>query len=217
MQSIWRDKKHLFWIVTGAVIVSMVFVVYFLNNPKGSREFPMTGRNLSNLDTEQILSGICEAEGLDDPSSLNCNADNFDLMVTSAFDLDNAGAISFSYVEHQKTYSAQLRLFYEENTYFVTDRSKWPEQTQIYKLRDYLNALRYLPQEEIQALSPDADHYSICIRPDGTPEDYTRVVTYEKDGAGVISGWQIHLEIQPLHNGHGTGTDVIHVFYDSAD
>lgn len=217
MKKQWRNKKHVFWIVTVTMIVSMVLVVCLLTSLMGSREFPMTGRNLSNLDTEQILSGICKAEDLDDPSSLSYNASNFDLMVTSAFDLDNAGAISFFYVEHQKTYSAQLRLFYEKNKYFVTDRSKWPEQTQIYKLRDYLNALRYLPQEEIQKLSPNADHYSIYMRTEGTPKDYGRVVTYGKDGAGEIGGWQIHLEIQPLQNGHGTSSDVIHVFYDSAE
>ena len=175
----------------------------------------MTGNNLSDLDTEQILSGICKAEGLDDASILNFNADNFDLMVTSAFDLDNAGAIRFSYVQNQKTYSAQLRLFYEENKYFVTDRSEWVEQTKVYKLRDYLNAVRYLPQEDIQKLSPDADHYSIYMRQEGTPADYSRIVTYDKEGAGEIGSWQIHLEIQPLKNGHGLGDDVIHAFYDS--
>lgn len=217
MNKMWRNKNHIFWIAAVAVIVSMVLLTCFLISKKDSREFSMTGRNLSDLDTEQILSGICKAEGLDDSSSLNCNANNIDLMVTSAFDLDNAGAISFFYVEKQRTYNAQLRLFYEENKYFVTDRSEWPEQTQIYKLRDYLNALHYLPQEEIQKLSPDADHYAICMRMEGTPEDYSRVVTYGKDGAGKIGGWMIHLEVQPLQNGNGIGSDAIHVFYDSAD
>lgn len=217
MKKKWCDKRHVLGIVVVAVIASMVLAICFLTDSKGSREFPMTGRNLSDLDTDQILSGICEAEGLDDATNLNFNADNFDLMVTAAFDLDNAGAISFSYVEHQKTYSAQLRLFYEQNKYFVTDRSELPEQTQFYKLGDYLNALRYLPQEEIRKLSPDADTYSIYMRPEGTPEVYSRVLTYGKDGPGEIDGWQIHLEIQPLQNGHGTSSDVIHVFYDSAD
>ena len=217
MQKTWRNKKHVFWIVAVAIIVGVVLAVGLLKSPTGSREFPMTGRNLSDLDTDQILSGICEAEGLDDPSVLNTNADNFDMAVTSDFDLDNAGAIRFSYVEHKKTYCAQLRLFYEENQYFVTERSEWLEQTKIYKLRDYLDALRYLPQEEIKKLSPDADHYSIYMRPEGTPEDYSRVVTYGKNGAGEIGGWQIHLEIVPLKNGRGTGADVIHAFYDSAD
>ena len=209
-------KKPAFWIVIVAVVTSLVLAVCFLTNPKGPREFPMTGRNLSDLDTDQILSGICEAEGLDDPSVLNTNADNFDMAVTSDFDLDNAGAIRFYYVENKKTYCAQLRLFYEENQYFVTERSEWLEQTKIYKLRDYLDALRYLPQEEIRKLSPDADHYSIYMRPEGTPEDYSRVVTYGKDGAGEIVGWQIHLEIVPSQNGHGTGADVIHAFYGSS-
>lgn len=209
-------KKPAFWIVVVAVVTSVVLAVCFLTNPKGSREFPMSGRNLSDLDTEQILSGICEAEDLDDGSGLNFNASNFDLMVTSGFDLDGAGAISFSYVQNQKTYSAQLRLFYEENQYFITERSEWPKQTKIYKLRDYLDALRFLPQEEIRKLSPDADHYSIYMRPEGTPEDYSRVVTYDKDGPCTIDGWQIHLEIQPLQNGHGIGADVIHAFYTSS-
>ena len=209
-------KKPDFWIVVAAIVASVVLAVCFLTDPKGPREFPMTGRNLSDLDTDQILSGICEAEGLDDSSVLNTNADNFDMAVTSDFDLDNAGAIRFYYVENQKTYGAQLRLFYEENKYFVTERSEWLEQTKIYKLRDYLDALRYLPQEEIRKLSPNAAHYSIYMRPEGTPEDYSRVVTYGKDGAGEIGGWQIHLEIVPLKNGRGTGADVIHAFYGSS-
>ncbi len=209
-------KKPAFWIMVVAASASLVLAVCFLTDPKGPREFPMSGRNLSDLDTDQILSGICKAEGLDDGSSLNLNAGSFDLMVTSGFDLNNAGAIPFSYVQNQKTYSAQLRLFYEENKYFVTDRSEWPEQTQICKLRDHLDALRFLPQEEIRKLSPDADHYSIYMRSKGTPEDYSRVVTYDKDGPCAIGGWQIHLEIQPLQNGHGIGADAIHAFYTSS-
>lgn len=206
-------KKPAFWVILVAIVASVVLSVCFLTNPKGPWEFPMTGRNLSNLDTDQILSGICKAEDLDDSSFLNFNADNFGLRVNSGFDLDDAGAIHFSYMQHQKIYCAQLQLHCEEKRYFVTGRSECPPQTRIYKLGDYLDALRYLPQEEIRKLAPDADRYLILMRPEGTPEDYGRVITYNKDGPCAIDGWLIHLEIQPMENGHGIGADVIHVFY----
>ena len=206
-------KKPAFWIILAAAVASVAQSVCFLTNPKGNREFSMTGCNISNLDTDQILSGICEAEGLEDSSLLNFNADNFDLQVNSDFDLDHDGAIRYFYVEHQKTYSAQLQLNSKENRHLVTVRSEWPEQTQVYKLRNYLDALRYLPQKEIRKLSPDADRYLIVLRSEVIPEDYSRVVTYDEGGPSAIDGWVIHLEIQPMRNGSGSGADVIHVFY----
>ena len=207
-------KKSLTWIAAAVVAICALLAICFLHHT-GNREFPMTGHNISNLDTEQILTGICKAEGLDDSSILYCNADNFDMMLTTEFDFDNSGAIRFSYEQNKKIFSAQLRLFLEDTQYFVTERSEWIDEKRHFLLREYLDALRFLPQKEIRLLSEDADAYSICIQPEGTPEDYERTVMSQSDGAGDADGWIIHLEILPLQNGYGSGDDVIHAFYEA--
>lgn len=210
-------KKPAFWVVIGAVVACVILAVCFLTNPKGPRAFPMSGHNISALDPNQILAGICNAEGLEEPSSLHVNMGNFDLVLTNDFDLAGSGAIRFFYTENQKTYSSQLRLFVHENQYFVTERTEWPEQKQVFSLRGYLEALQYLPQDEICKLSPDADTYSVLLQATGTPEDFERVVTYTAGGAGRIAGWNIHLEVQPNHKRdgayYGSDDEVIHVFY----
>lgn len=109
-------------------------------------------------------------------------------------------------------------MFHDDNKYFVTDSSEWAEQTQSFKLTHYLNALKYMPQDEIRKLSPDADDYCVYMRNDGIPDDYTRVLKYSQVGISEIEGWHIHLEIQPLHKNpdsgyHGSGDEVIHLFY----
>lgn len=151
-------------------------------------------------------------------SSLLCvNADNFDLQFTSDFEWANDGAIRFFYTDTDSTYSAQLRMFHTQKQYYITERTKWVEQDQIYKLSDYLNALKYMPQEEIRKLSQGADGYSVLQLADGTPSDYERVLTYSASGLKDIDGWYIHLEVLPLHevNGayNGSGDEAIHLFY----
>lgn len=211
-------KKPAFWIVVVAVLASIVVGVCFLTNPKVEREFPINGDNVSDLRTEEIVSKIAAAENLQDGSLLCVNADNFDLMFTPDFNWANDGAIRFFYIENNKTYSAQLRMFHNENKYFITDTREWIEQKQIFKLFHYLDALKYMPQEEIRKLSPDADGYSVIIRHDGTPNDYERSLKYSQNGVEDIDGWHIHLEVQPLHEVeggayNGAGDEVIHLFY----
>ena len=130
----------------------------------------------------------------------------------------NDGAIRFFYTKNHKIYSAQLRMFHDDNKYFITDSSKWIDQEQSFKLFFYLEALKYMPQEEIRKLSPNADAYSVYMRNDGVPDDYERVLKYSQNGIEEIDGWKIHLEIQPLYEVpeggyNGSGDELIHIFY----
>lgn len=57
---------------------------------------------------------------------------------------------------------------------------------------------------------------------DGVPEDYERVLIYSQNGAANNNGWNIHLEIQPLHvvpegGYNGSGDEVLQVFYNHKD
>ena len=216
----WR--KPAFWVVLVAVIACIALAVGLMTNPAAEREFPINGSNVSDLDTEQVVEMIARAEKLEDGSQLCVNADNFDLMLTPDFNWANDGAIRYFYTKDQTVYSAQLRMFHEDNKYFITDSDKWIEQEQIFKLFHYLDALKYMPQEEIRQLSPDADGYSVMMRHEGAPSDYERVLKYAQNGVNANDGWYIHLEVQPLHKVegggyNGTGDEVIHLFYNSGD
>lgn len=216
----WR--KPAFWVVLVAVIACVALAVGLMTNPAAEREFPINGSNVSELDTEMVVEKIAKAEGLENSSQLLVDADNFDLMFTSDFNWANDGAIRFLYGQNQKYYSAQLRMFHDDNKYFITDRSEWIEPEKIFLLSHYLDALKYMPQEEIRQLSPDADGYSVFMRHEGAPSDYERVLKYSQNGVNSNDGWYIHLEVQPLHEVegggyNGTGDEVIHLFYNSGD
>ena len=86
-------------------------------------------------------------------------------------------------------------MFHTKKQYYITERTKWAEQDQIYKLSDYLDALKYLPQAEIRARFPDAEGFYVSLTEEGAPEDYEDTLTYRASGAREISGWQIHLAL----------------------
>ena len=142
------------------------------------------------------------------------NAEQFDLLLTSDFQWDGSGAVRFFYFRDQATYSAQLRLFTEERQYFVTEAQEWPEQSRIFRLQDYLDAVKYMPQAEIRQLSPDADGYSVVMMESGAPGDLARSITYDAGGVGTLDGWYIHLAVLPLHEDRSSsGDETIHLFY----
>lgn len=62
-----------------------------------------------------------------------------------------------------------------------------------------------------------ADQYIISHIDGGSPSDYQRVITYSSQGVSDIDGWNIHLQVQPLHaDGEAyssTGEEVIELFY----
>ena len=217
VKSVMNYKTPGYWLTAASVVICVIAAVCFLTSPPAPREFALKGSNVSSLNTKLILEKIAEAENLEDSSQLNVNADNFDLMLTADFDWANDGTIRFFYTEKDKTYSAQLRMFHDDGKYFITDRSEWIGQNRIFKLKHYLEALKYMPQEEIRKLSPEADGYDVMQVDYGTPADFTRVLTYSKDGVMELDGWYLHLTVQPLYEVdgayHGVGNELIHLFY----
>lgn len=200
-----------------AILICFVLALPLVGCGRASREFSMDGHNISSLDTKLIIEKIIQFEKLDEQSPIHVNADNSELMLTSDFDWSDDGAITFFYKKKQNTYSAQLRLFNKENKYFITEPTKRVEQEKIFKLEHYLDALKYMPQEEIRKLSPDADKYLSFQAESGNPDDYERAVIYSPSGIKDSNEWLIHISVQPLHKVDDTytcsGNEVIHLFY----
>lgn len=177
----------------------------------------MQGHNVADLDPQEITEQIARIERLQDASTLNVNPDQFEVRLNADFQWVDTGTVRFFYWQNQQSYSAQLQLNLEDNTYTVTQPTTCPEQTTIYKLRDYLEALKYLPQEEIRRLAPDADQFSITHVAEGIPGGEC-TITYTDDGVSDLGGWFIHLVVQPLYQDasggyQGTGDEAIHLFY----
>ena len=118
------------------------------------------------------------------------NGDNFDLQLTTDFDLTDGGTVRFFYPEGKTTYSAQLRIFSDSGKFFVTQRSEWTQQQTQYQLADYVDALKYLPQAEIRARFPDAEGFYVSLTEEGAPEDYEDTADLSRKRRGEISGWQ---------------------------
>ena len=177
----------------------------------------MQGHNVADLDPQEIVEQIAHMEGLQYPSELSVNTDQFEVLLNPDFQWETSGTVRFFYTQHNQTYRAQLRLNLEDSTYTVTQPTTCPEQTTIYGLRDYLEALKYLPQEEIRRLAPDADQFSITHVAEGVPGG-ERTITYTDDGVSDLGGWFIHLVVHPLYQDasggyQGTGDEAIHLFY----
>ena len=215
IKSIMNYRKPTFWIIVTALVVCVVVAVCFLTDPNPSREFSMNGNNVSGLDPEAIVERILDIEDITN-SGVHVNTLNFSLQVDSNFNWADSQAIRYFYKKNHNTHSGQLRIFPDEDRYFLTEPSEWPEQQEIFLLRHYLEAIKYLPQYEIKKMAP-ADQYIIQHVADGRPSDYERVITYTENGVKEIDGWYIHLQIQPLHADgegyHGIGDEIIEVFY----
>ena len=220
-----KIKFPIVWILLLAAICALTAAL--AKNIKWVRqEFPMDGNNVSQLDSAQIAGKIAKTQKLKNSEALYANADNFELRLTKDFDFENGGTIRFFYYDKWDVYSAQLRIFSDSGKFFVTERGKWAEQQSIYQLTDYLDALKYLPQAQIQTLYPDAQGYLVMLTEEGTPEDFEDVLTYRAGGAGEIDGWQIHLLLIPRYEKAETdaestedaaaGARRLHLFYENA-
>lgn len=200
-----------------AILICFVLALPLVGCGRASREFSMDGHNVSSLDTNRIIEKIIEVEKLDEQSPIYVNANNIELTFTSDFDWADDGAIKFLYEKKQNTYSAQLRFFNGENQYFITEPTKWVGQERIFKLEHYLDALKYIPQEEIRKLSPGADKYLLSQVESGNPEDYGQSIMYCPNGIRDSNEWLIHIFVQPLYKIDdaytGSGGEVIHLFY----
>lgn len=217
VKSVLRYQRPTVLAVAASVVVCILVGVCFLTDPPMSRGFPMQGHNVADLDPQEIVEQIAHIEHLQYPSELNVNTDQFEVRLNADFQWVDTGTVRFFYWQNQQSYSAQLQLNLEDSTYTVTQPTTCPEQTTIYKLRDYLEALKYLPQEEIRRLAPDADQFSITHVAEGAPGG-NHSITYTADGVGNINSWLIHLTVLPLYKTGdneytSTGDGFIHLFY----
>ena len=219
-----KIKLPLAWIIFLAAVCALAATV-LQSARKAEQEFPMAGKNVSQLDTEQIISHVKKTQKCRKNMDLYVNGDNFDLQLTADFDLTDGGAVRFFYPDGKTTYSAQLRIFSDSGKFFVTQRSEWARQQTQYQLADYLDALKYLPQAEIRAHFPDAEGFYVSLTEEGAPEDYEDTLTYRANGAGEISGWQIHLALTPRQEHLQMGEEAasaqeaktLHLFYENGN
>ena len=219
-----KIKLPVAWIIFLAAVCALAATV-LQSARKAEQEFPMAGKNVSQLDTEQIISHVKKTQKCRKNMDLYVNGDNFDLQLTADFDLTNGGAVRFFYPDGKTTYSAQLRIFSDSGKFFVTQRSEWTQQQTQYQLADYLDALKYLPQAEIRARFPDAEGFYVSLTEEGAPEDYEDTLTYRANGAGEISGWQIHLALTPRQEHLQMGEEAasaqeaktLHLFYENGN
>lgn len=219
-----KTKLPVAWIIFLAAVCALAATV-LQSARKAEQEFPMAGKNVSQLDTEQIISHVKKTQKCRKNMDLYVNGDNFDLQLTADFDLTDGGAVRFFYPDGKTTYSAQLRIFSDSGKFFVTQRSEWTQQQTQYQLADYLDALKYLPQAEIRAHFPDAEGFYISLTEEGTPENYEDALTYRASGAGEISGWQIHLALTPRQEHLQMGEEAasaqeaktLHLFYENGN
>ena len=219
-----KTKLPVAWLIFLAAVCALAATV-LQSARKTEQEFPMAGKNVSQLDTEQIISHVKKTQKCRKNTDLYVNGDNFDLQLTADFDLTDGGAVRFFYPDGKTTYSAQLRIFSDSGKFFVTQRSEWTQQQTQYQLADYLDALKYLPQAEIRARFPDAEGFYVSLTEEGAPEDYEDTLTYRASGAGEISGWQIHLALTPrqehLQMGEKAASaqeaKTLHLFYENGN
>ena len=215
VKSVMNYKRPAFWLVAAALVACVAAAVCFLTDPPASREFPMNGTNIADLDSREIVEQIAKLENLEDASHLYVNGDNFEVNLTSDFQWKDSGTVRFFFLRDQQTYSAQLRIFPDEGKYFVTEATVWPEQDSYFMLQTYLEALKYLPQEVIQDRIPGAEGYCVYQVEDGAPDSVVPAWTYTADGLGAIGGWYIHLAVVPNFGGsEGTpAKEALHFFY----
>ena len=219
-----KTKLPVAWIIFLAAVCALAATV-LQSARKTEQEFPMAGKNVSQLDTEQIISHVKKTQKCRKNMDLYVNGNNFDLQLTTDFDLTDGGAVRFFYPDGKTTYSAQLRIFSDTGKFFVTQRSEWARQQTQYQLADYVDALKYLPQAEIRARFPDAEGFYVSLTEEGAPEDYEDTLTYRASGAGEISGWQIHLALTPRQEHLQMGEEAasaqesktLHLFYENGN
>jgi len=215
----WR--KPAFWVVLIAMVACIALAGCLLIDPDIDREFPMNGSNISELDTEQIVDRIAKAEKLDGNSQLFVSHSE-DILLASDFTWLTDGVIRYYYFKGQKTYSGKLDMSRNKNRYFITKAEEWININDVCKMSDYLEALKYMPQEEIRQLYPDADGYLVIAKSEGIPSDFQHVITYTQNGIEDIHGWYIHLMVSPTYEAepggyYGSDEELLHLFYGNTD
>ncbi|MBE6925466.1 MAG: M56 family metallopeptidase [Ruminococcaceae bacterium] len=215
VKSVMEHKKPTTLAITLTVITCISVAICFLTNPMPPRDFLMKGNNISHLEPSAIVKRILDIEDWES-SNIYTNSNNFALTVDSNFNWAGSQAIRYFFSNAHTTYLAQLRVFPDEGKYVMMEPTEWVEQGRIFLLQNYLEAIKYLPQDTIREMA-QADRYIIRQIDGGQPADYDRAITYCADGVQETDGWYLHLQIDPVHSDgegySGTGEEVIHAFY----
>ena len=191
------------------------------------RYFPMQGANLADLRSDEIVWRIAEITGAADDNILASDG-NFGLQVSGDFMWSFTNVIEMNLTKKtlggSKFYRCQLQIKPDESQFFVTDIWKNSPSERQYALREYLDALKYLPQKQIRTLAPEeTDLYLIDVIEGGMPDDDQPCIFYDKDGVTERRDWLIRLDVLPTvrdeqnDGSHiGVGEDRIHLFFIAA-
>ena len=219
-----KHYRRIFALVLAGVLLLACACCGGLSN----RSFPMQGTNLSDLQPEEIIRNIVRITGATD-DNIAVPVWNFisGLHVTGDFDWYMDGAISLVAFSKKRLVgtrdcSCQLHINLEDSQFYVTEPSKLTSYfTRRFDLKDYLEALKYLPQEQIRRLMGwQPDMYSInIVLMDSMPDDDKPCIFYDMNGLVEERNWQIRLDILPMKRSEsddgyaGVGEDFIHLFY----
>ena len=179
----------------------------------------MSCRNISDLDTEQILAKIREVEQLSPDTPLYAGGAGPRFLLDAELNLIRYGTVDFFYpIDGQKLRGSQLNIKPDEDKCYFTEASEWEQVDGLYPLKECLDALKHLPLAELRILSPDADAYAVEDWRILTPTAEERTVYYNAMGICSEQDAPIHLLILPLHvspNGgyQGRGEEGIRLLY----
>ena len=188
--------------------------------------FPMQGINLSDLQTDDIIRNIVQITGAKNGEVFAPSEVNFHIQVTNSFDWLIDGAISIIFSRDRfgsvHYYSSQLRIFPDNNEFFLTSPQRQEPSRNKVHLRDYLDALKHIPQDTIIELSwNNPAMFNISIRDVDYWYNYDiPKVYYDRNGlTGNTVDWSIMFEIIPGHTIEGIdgftgyGSEVILLFF----
>lgn len=189
----------------------------------------MESIQLSQLQSNDFIRRIAEETGAVDAQLFAPALNFFPINITADFELKNQTTIALNYTKKtlfgEKTYGCQLQIAPEDERWLLTDPSRQTPPEDECNLQDFLDALVYLPQAEIEALVQSRpDMYSIdfsykSMPDDAVPEDGQPCIYYDKNGVTEPGRWLIRLDILPMYrdaqnDGYaGAGEDRIHLFY----
>ena len=223
------------------IVVGVAFVGISQKNQPLLTEyniFPTSGKNVSDLDTDLIITNISKAKNLKEKNEIfTYETSGLFTELDKDFNWDFYGfpaLINICYNRNQKTYYSHVSINNDTNLYYIAEYEEqiheYPvfegyreaEYQEIHKLRNFINALKYLPKEEIKKLAPKADGYIIELNSDLIPNDNEHIITYNQDcvtNVTELDDWKIHLIIKPTQQDEEDNEqaedseDKIHLFY----
>lgn len=228
IKNVLNFKKPSRVIVFSAIVLLAVLSVGFAMNriDKINNQFPMNGINLSDLQTDDIIQRVVQITGAKNGKVFVPSDNNFSIQVTENFDWQLGGTISFLFSKNrfgtERAYSSQLRIMANNNEFFVTsaDIREIPENQ--YYLKDYLDALKYLPQDYIRSIvRENPDMYDIVFRDVDYINDELPKVFYSRNGLinDNVDNWTIMFDVYPSYHSEGMsgytslGSDTVRLYY----